>query len=277
MNILFQEPLVERKITFGKFYKGAGNNTFSCGIADMAGYIRERGYNVSYLEPSIEKFDTTKYLKYLSLGNFRVIGIGSTTLQINKTISTFKLIKKNHPNITTVLGGVHGSIMSEETLRSTSCIDYIILGEGEKPFFELLECIKSKQFKKIKNIEGIAFKEGEKIIINKPNFNNFLNSENLPIPAYDIFPMNKYISQATYTKKYPSFSITCSRGCAFNCAFCCASSISGRKVRYKSINKLINEIILLKKVYNAKGLMFHDSTFTLNNQWVEDFCMHYQR
>ena len=84
MKILFQEPLVSRSITYGKFSGGAGNNTFPYGIASIAGYITGKGYDVKYIEPNIEGMDFDAYGRYLVENNFKVIAMSSTTLQINK-------------------------------------------------------------------------------------------------------------------------------------------------------------------------------------------------
>ena len=272
MNILFQEPLVERGVTFGKFSAGAGNNTFPYGVACLAQYVRDRGHQVKYLEPSIEQMSLDEYKDYILENKFDMIGIGSTTLQIGKTIKTFEIIKKINPKIITVLGGIHGTIMPKETLNLTDAIDYIILGEGEKPFYRLLQLLESKDFEKIRKLSGIAFKRKGKMIINPPDFSNMLLPKEFPVPAYDLFPMGKYFTQITYSKDFPAYSILCSRGCVFKCAFCNASDIMGQRVRYKKPEDVIDEILVLKNKYGAKGLIFQDSTFTVNNEWVKDFC-----
>jgi len=170
-----------------------------------------------------------------------------------------------------VLGGIHGTIMARETLESSHYIDYIVLGEGEKSFNRLLECLESNTLGNISQIQGIAFKPQGKIVLNPPDHKNFLTTQEFPFPAYDLFPMKKYISQPTYSKKFPSYSILCSRGCVYKCAFC-NDAVFGKTVRYKEVDSVIEEIIHLKKKYKAKGLIFQDSTFTVNNKWVEEFC-----
>ncbi|OGF25563.1 hypothetical protein A2331_01720 [Candidatus Falkowbacteria bacterium RIFOXYB2_FULL_34_18] len=272
MKVLLQEPIIPPRITYGKFSAGTGNNTFPYGLASMAEFIRIFGYSVSYLEPNIEKMSIKQYCKYLADNNFDVIGIGSTTLQMKYAINTFRLIKKVNSNIITVLGGVHGTIMPHETLRATRAIDYLILGEGEKSFKKLLDYIQAGKKELIDGLDGVAFQRGNHIIVKSPNENDYLKEDELCIPAYDLFPMQKYVAQITYAKKFPSYSIVASRGCPFKCSFCCGSSISGHKVRYKNIDKLIDEIELLKNKYRARGIFFLDSTFTLNKEWVEEFC-----
>jgi len=275
LKILFQEPLISRRIIYGRFEAGAGNNTFPYGIASIMQYILDRGYNVKYLEPNIERMTLNEYKNYILNENFDIICIGSTTLEIGKTIKNFEIIKKINPNIITVLGGIHATIMPKETLKETFFIDYLILGEGEKPFTSLLDCIKTNNLKEIKNIKGIAFRNKNKIIVNPPDYKNMLCIKELPTPAYSLFPMKKYVSQITFTKRFPSYSIVASRGCVFNCAFCNATDIFGKKVRYKEVDRVIGEILTLKKEYGAKGILFLDSTFTVNKEWIKEFCEKY--
>ena len=273
MKILFQEPLVERSITYGKFEAGAGNNTFPYGVACIASYLRERGFSdVHYLEPSIEKMDANKYARFLHKYSFDVIGIGSTTLQVGRSFRTFELAKRVRPDIITVLGGVHGTLMPRESLEECAAVDYIILGEGEKPFYELLRCLRDGDKKGIGLIRGIAFREKGKVVISPPDYDNMLAPEELPFPAYDLFPMRKYIGQTTFSKVFPTYSLIASRGCPFKCGFCNANDVLGRRVRYKEVDRVIDEVLFLKKRYGARGIMFLDSTFTLNGKWVEEFC-----
>lgn len=273
LKILFQEPFVGREVTFGKFSSGAGNNTFPYGIACIASYIKNRGYDVSYLDPALENMSLDDYCNFIEKSGFDLIGIGSTTVQIEKAIETFDFIKNKFPKIITVLGGVHATLMPGDTIDSTKSIDYLILGEGEKPFLQLLDCLTINEIKGIESIKGICFKNNTEIVLNPPDYRAGLPSEEIPIPLFEIFPMRKYIPQVTYAKTFPSYSIVASRGCPFECAFCNANVIAGKKVRYKPVDVLLKEIEILKQNYNAKGVMFLDSTFTLNKQWVREFCI----
>jgi len=274
-KVLFQEPFVPRDVTFGKFSKGAGNNTFPYGVASIASYIRERGYDVSYLDPVMEQMAPEKYIEYIRANKIDLIGIGSTTLQISHVLDCFRLIRKHFPDVITVLGGVHATLMPEETLESTDVIDYLVLGEGERPFSRLLECLSSNDRESIKKIVGICFRDRGNLVHNPPDFNDCLTPEEMPVPLFEIFPMKQYVAQITYSKTFPTYSLVASRGCPFNCSFCNASDTLGRKMRYKPVDILLKEIRLLKEQYGARGIMFLDSTFTVNKAWVREFCAAY--
>ena len=277
MKILLQEPLVSRDVTYGKFSAGAGNNTFPYGLASVARYLMDRGHEVTYLEPSIEGLDADGYARYLGERAFDAVGMGSTTLQIKSTLATFELAKKVRPGLVTLLGGVHPTIMPRETLLASPAVDYLVLGEGERPAARLLDCLARGDRAAAAAVPGTASRgEGGEILINPPSPGDALESAEFVVPPYELFPMKRYVAQITYTKRFPSYSIVASRGCPYRCSFCNGSAVLGKRVRYKEARRLIEEMALLKNEYGAKGIIFLDSTFTLNKQWMTEFCRLYR-
>lgn len=63
-----------------------------------------------------------------------------------------------------------------------------------------------------------------------------------------------------------------SRGCPFHCNFCATPSNWGRRVRYISAERVVQEVELLVNTYHAEALYFFDDTFTFNPQRVFDIC-----
>lgn len=274
MKLLFQEPLVSRDVTYGKFSGGAGNNTFPYGMACVAAYAMARGHRAEYLEPSIEGLSRDGYARWLAERDFDVVGMGSTTIQITQTLETFELIKKVKPSAVTVLGGVHPTIMPAETLKAGKAVDYLVLGEGEKPFARLLEALAAGTSPA--GIKGLAYRGPDGTpVINPPDPADALAPEEFPVPPYDLFPMGRYIAQITYTKRFPSYSVVASRGCPFRCSFCNGSAVLGKRVRYKAPARMVEELRELKERYGARGLIFLDSTFTLDHRWLTEFCRLY--
>jgi radical SAM superfamily enzyme YgiQ (UPF0313 family) len=275
LKILLQEPFVPREVTYGKFSKGAGTNTFSYGMACLATYIKDRGYDVCFLDPNLEGMSEAEYKEFLLLNKFDVIGIGSTTLQIDYALRCFKAIKNILPRTITVLGGVHATLMPKETIMASADLDYLILGEGEKPFYSLLEKLLGGDTDAIRNISGVCYRLDSEVVLNMPKEDDFLAPEEIPIPYFDIFSMRKYVPQITFAKDFPSYTVIASRGCPFKCAFCNASATVGKKVRLRQPESLLEEIRILKEKYEAKGIMFLDSTFTINKPWLAQFCHAY--
>ena len=67
-----------------------------------------------------------------------------------------------------------------------------------------------------------------------------------------------------------TFELMASRGCPFSCGFC--SRVSGKKVFHRSVQRVIEDIALLKKEYGVEEFWFLDESFTVDREWVEQFC-----
>ena len=117
-----------------------------------------------------------------------IVGISCFTETRFAVLTVAKLIKTINQDIKIVLGGSHATFFAEQILKNYKEIDYIILGEGEYSFLELVKNIESK--KSIENITGLAYRNGEKIIINNPVFIKELDL--LPFPAYHHISFDKY-------------------------------------------------------------------------------------
>lgn len=266
MKILFSEPLCPGEATWGRFRKGAGSNTFSYGMASIAANCKNNGFkDVTFIEPQIEKMKKEDYVNFLKENKFDVIGLASCTATMDFTFDTIRLIKKTLPDSKIILGGIHATLLPKETLEECKEIDIVCMGEGEITFVDILKN------SNLQEIKGIAYRKGNLIIINEPRpFIKDINS--LPMPAYEIFPMNKYRTQITNARVFPTITMLASRGCVYNCAFCNANVVHGRNVRYRSPENIIKEMLYLKGKYKAKGIAFLDSTLTINKGWVHKFC-----
>jgi radical SAM superfamily enzyme YgiQ (UPF0313 family) len=133
----------------------------------------------------------------------------------------------------------------------------IVLGEGEITFSELLDNKKA-----LEHIDGIAFNCDGRIIKTKERA-LLENLDELPFPKHEVF----------FNEIRRSGCILTSRGCPFTCTFCCLCSISQRKVRYRSVANVVDEIIYMTNTFiEMTSVWIHDDSFLLNNNRVIEFC-----
>ena len=162
-----------------------------------------------------------------------------------------------------ILGGIHPTIQPEETLRNFHEIKpIIVIGEGERTIVHLLERLKSR--KPLSEIPGIAYYHDGKIQINSPQ-TLIENLDDLPLP-------DRYWGK----QKYIDHIVLTSRGCPFHCAFCNSKHIWTKKVRYRSPEHVLKELLAIKNL----GLHFvriGDDTFTLNRKHVLNISSAIQR
>jgi len=261
MDILLVNPPWYKKS--GNIWKSVSACLPPFGLALLASVAREKGYSVSILDCNALQLGLNKIEEYLPKISPRFVGISVTTVLIDNALELVKIIKRKYPDTKIIIGGVHSTIKPEEVL-SFKEVDYAIIGEGE---YSLLELLSNKSPEIIK---GIGFKKNNKAIIN-PSREIVPDIDILPFPAYDLLPVDKYYPASGVYKRKPSFGMVTSRGCPGRCTFC-KGNFLGEKIRYKSAQKIIDEIILLQKNYGIKDIIFYDDTFTSNRKRVKDFC-----
>ncbi|MFC2056493.1 B12-binding domain-containing radical SAM protein [Chloroflexota bacterium] len=269
-NVLFTYALWPHEKQWGRFKKGAGNNSFSYGLASIVGVAEKGGFSISVCDSQVERMSESEFSEYLNKGKFDVIGLSCYTASTAYVFHTAKICKKVLPQSKIIVGGIHPTILPEETLNSCKEIDAVVIGEGEYTVLELLKYYRDGEGS-LENIEGIGFRLNDEVI-KTPRRPLIKNLDELPMPAYHLFPMEKYIPQPTVVKRYPTFTILASRGCPYSCSFCHANEVHGKKVRYKSVSQVLKEIKYLKDNFGAKGIAFSDSTLTVNKRWVTELC-----
>jgi anaerobic magnesium-protoporphyrin IX monomethyl ester cyclase len=238
------------------------------GLAYIASYLRENSFEPLCIDLEVQKMSTKKLIKIIERKNINYVGITSTSPIIQNAIKIAKEIKLN-TNAITILGGVHASAEPIET-ASLGWFDIVVVGEGEETILEIL------QGKKLNEINGIVYRNKNKIYVNKPR-KPIENLEDIPSPAIDLFPYKSYkpsfhrVLELKYKNK-PYFGVITSRGCPFGCNFCSSHIVHGNMVRFRSIKSVIEEVKLLTDKFKIKTLMFYDDTFTFNKQRTIEFC-----
>ena len=196
-----------------------------------------------------------------SIENFQPEAIGFQVLTNNR-VSTFRLIEyihKNFPNIQLIIGGIHATIMYDQIIRKYPFV-ITVLGEGEITLIELLTELSGK--KNLNQVNGIAhYYNG--VIKTSPRA-PIENLDSLPWPKHEVFFENN---------KRGTACILTARGCPFNCSFCCLDTISNRRVRFRSIKNVVDEIEwLINKFPQIGKIWIQDDTFFVNNERVIEFC-----
>jgi anaerobic magnesium-protoporphyrin IX monomethyl ester cyclase len=145
-------------------------------------------------------------------------------------------------------------------------VNEVLIGEGDETLKQLIKNISTNH--STSNIEGIAYKESEKIIVNKKRA-VLTSLDNLPIPAWDLININPY-KKAWLTHGYFSINIATTRGCPYKCNWC-AKPIYGVRYNSRTPQHVIREIKLIQSLFNYDHIWFCDDIFGLKPKWVEEF------
>lgn len=197
------------------------------------------------------------------------VGISMLTTDILCVFKLLASVKHRCPGTRTVVGGLHPTLFPEEILRNDDT-DVVVMGEGEETMYDLVRNCSDGLGK----IKGIGFKKNGEIVLNekRPMIKNI---DDLPFPAFDKIDMDFYLKPNIHILRgipIRGFNIFSNRGCPFRCRFCVNKNIFGGSVRFRSPERVVDEIEYLHEKYNIDGFYLYEDTFGIRKNDVEIFC-----
>ena len=234
------------------------------GLAYVAAVLEGSGHTVEVLDCAALSMGFKELKERISSIKPDIVGLTAMTPTVGSALRVAGLVKETVPSALVVLGGVHPSFMDKQILKQTETVDAVVRGEGEYTMAELVSAYQRGEG--FKGILGITFRNDNSIARN-PDRPFIENLDALPRPALKYFPLEKY---RIFGKKI--LPIVSSRGCPFQCSFCVTSRVFGRKVRMRSPESVVNEMIWLVEDLKADAITFYDDTFTFSRERVEKIC-----
>ncbi len=197
---------------------------------------------------NISQFDkdtsASELLDCLLSRNARIYGFSTYVWNYDLVIDVSRMLKKERPEATIILGGPEAAGLAEKLLLQHPFLDYIFVGESEISFSAFLESTE------LQEIPGLAYRKNDSVMINPECFVEDLNSLVLP---YECEEYRTYIDNAPAPVRS---AIETSRGCPFRCRYC---TWGGTKMRYFSLEKLKPAFEYLFNHPNVKTVYITDS------------------
>lgn len=232
--------------------------TVHLGLAYLAAYAREQHNDLTF-KVLDTRVATSKETKQFFSSTFDLVGITVFSPVYYEVIDIFDRVKKANFNVKVCLGGPYVTTIKEDIFKKTPA-DFAVYGEGEITFSDLISHLKGN--KELKAINGLIYKDQQGNIVTNPPRAHMKDLNQLPLPAYDIFPM----------ERYPLHRMVTSRGCPFGCSWCNSSSIWNKTYRHRDAVSMLAEIEYLLEHYGKKIFVFGDNSFNIDLKRVESFC-----
>ncbi len=198
---------------------------------------------------------------------------GAATL--NRFHGAMRAIKQIAPDIVTIGGGLMYTAVPQKIMTENPQLDFAIVGvfgDNEYTLCELLGEL-SKPAPKFADIKGLTWRRGGEVVLNAPR-PIIQNLDELPMPAYDLFPMDKYYGYSVIPNYNEALT---SRGCEGACHFCYEWwLVDSRNPRDFTLHRtrggraVADEMELLNKKYGVKVLTFMDDDFNSSRQKMVD-------
>jgi len=255
------------------------------GLAYLGAAVREEA-EVKLLDAKAEGYENVEdigdeFVRYgLTMGEIRrrieefapdIVGVGCVvSFNWPDAMEIVRMAKSVNPDIVTAIGGTHPTFLAQDVLRDNTELDYIVMGEGERTFLEMVRRLKAER--SFDDLLGIARRADGEIKIHPPA-EPILDIDSLPFPARDLLPMETYFETGVpFSRTYlhrRNTSVSTSRGCPARCIFCSSANFWGHRYRGRSAGKVLDEIGHLIDQYGIKEIQFIDDNLTLDRNRAE--------
>ncbi|HIK00696.1 TPA: radical SAM protein [archaeon] len=261
MKVLFIHPPVREDDT---------PNNVPIGLGWIAAVMHNEGHEVEILDINAWRYTKEQVVAILrNKGkDFDMFGISGMITTYNYMKWLQNTLKQMYPDKLVIDGGAGPTSLPLVYLKNGA--DIVAVGEGELTMLDLVETVQNNG--DFGNVEGIVWKQDDAIITNAPR-EPIQNLDELPLPAWELFPMEEIYLRNNILKRYNfsrSTNLLASRGCPFRCNFC--HDGFGERTRWFSSDYMIDHIKYLMDKYKVEYIRFDDETFVGNRKRTIEFC-----
>ena len=231
------------------------------GLLSIATYLSNNGHTVKIFDRTVESGSMKKVLDAFDPDIVGISAISSKSFL--NAVRKARLAKKR--KIPVVLGGPTPSLIPEVILDS-GAVDYVVIGEGEITFLELVNALRDK--KPVRDIKGLAYMENGKAVFTPER--EPADLADLPVIDFRFVDPNKYIVTNVNDKRI--LHTYASKGCPGNCSFCYNSCFSKGVWRPRPPEYFLAEIRYLLENCAIDGVYFVDDLLSRNSRHLSELC-----
>lgn len=222
----------------------------------LSSALLENGYECQILDMRIDDF------RRCNLDDTICVGITSMTgPMLGHAIEFARFVRQTSPKTPIVWGGLHASMVPEQTAES-KYVDIVVRGEGEITLLELVDALEKDR--PLNAVKGLTFKDNGSVV-NTPD-RDFIDLNDIPVKLpYHLLDTNRY--------NIFDFPIHTSRGCPHGCTFCYNLIFNRRSFRYKTAERVLDEIEYILKTFPVTNLDINwEDNFFVNQERVQRIC-----
>ena len=197
----------------------SAHSTSRYSLAALVGAV-ETDHRLSELAIEAPIEVTNKIIRRGAAKGPTVLAYSVMSTQTDRIYGEVKSVRDTFGNSVTIIGGgAHASARPMELLENG--FDYVVVGEGEKTFPELLVCLMNDESPV--EIPGVVDRS-------TTEYPRPRDLEPINLDAYPPFALGKNIVGP----------VEVTRGCPFSCKFCCTPFLTGGRVRNRSVDSIIH-------------------------------------
>ena len=192
-----------------------------------------------------------------------MVGLSVMTFQRKTAKKIIEMVRSLRPAVRIVVGGYDPSLAPEAYMDGSE-VDFIVRGEGEGAFCELLRAIETGNG--YSHIAGLSYRRGDRFYHNPNRSVSQLNSGAIRLPNRNARVLSGYTMLGRQVDV-----IETSRGCTFDCSFCSIIAMRGRSFHTYSLDRVLADIRDARN-HGARAIFIIDDNITLDVHRFEALC-----
>jgi anaerobic magnesium-protoporphyrin IX monomethyl ester cyclase len=193
-----------------------------------------------------------------------VVGLSVMTFQRSTARRIISLIRSVKPDVRVVVGGYDPSLAPDSWTRPDIGVDFIVRGEGEITFRELLRALEGGG--SLSEIDGLWFRQGDGVRRNFPRPVARVEEGGLRPPNRAARVLSGYTMLGR-----PVDVVETSRGCTYDCSFCSIIEMRGRNFHRFPLERVVDDIADARR-RGARSIFLVDDNITLDVGRFEALC-----
>jgi anaerobic magnesium-protoporphyrin IX monomethyl ester cyclase len=236
--------------------------------------LRQNGYSVRIIDQRVTPDWGSELARELAKGETICVGVSAMTgLQIEGGILAAKIVREYSPDLPLVWGGVHPSLLPEQTVEDEH-VDVVVVGEGEETFLELVRRIEDGG--SLGDIRGLCYKEDRKPVLTGHRPHVSLSNIDISLLPYDLLEsVGPYLANPLGHlpgAEANAIAFLTSRGCPYRCTYCYNPKFNrGRWRAYEPV-EVVEHLKYVKRKFGQKGIFLLDDNFFTNLKRVRRIC-----
>ena len=194
-----------------------------------------------------------------------LVGLSVMTFQRKTAKTIISLLRSLRPSLRIVVGGYDPSMAPDAyTDDSANPVDFIVRGEGEATFRNLLRAVESESG--YERISGLSFRKHGRFCHNPDRPVNKLDGGEIRLPNRGARVLSGYTLLGRQVDV-----VETSRGCTFDCSFCSIIAMRGRQFHTFPLDRVLTDIRDARH-HGARAIFLIDDNITLNVRRFEALC-----
>jgi len=244
------------------------------GLGYLATALLRRGHTVRILDCAKERLGMEGFIRVLRERPPDLVGFKLFSTDIASGSRMMERIRQEFSRPPVIaIGGPHVSGLGGAALETLRSADFGIQGEAEIGLPLLAEAIESGSLPENPSIPGLLYRVADQQVRANPPF--FVeNLDELGMPSWHLMPPATYPKQSfgLFVRRFPTAPILTTRGCPFRCTYCAGFKVTGRKLRKRSVESVLEELALLKTDFGIRDFTIVDDNFTLDRSFAMSLC-----